>query len=153
MNTTSGPCAVFHHALLLTDLELGLLPLQVFWWRQTLQFWNSLAVLPVGSLYHTVCLGNAFQGVACNMASSLAACMHSVGFEMPRVHDVVPLIDVDGVVEALQACRVQVLEFWGCAGSACLQSTGLHACRVQVLAVCIVLVQPPLRVILCTYQQ
>ena len=49
--------------LLLT--ELGLLPLQVFWWRQTLQFWNSLAGLPVGSLYHTVCLDNladAFQG-------------------------------------------------------------------------------------------
>ena len=38
--------------------ELGLLPLQVFWWRQTLQFWNSLAGLPVGSLYHTVCLDN-----------------------------------------------------------------------------------------------
>lgn len=26
--------------------------------------------------------------------------MHSVGFEMSRVHDVVPLIYVDGVVEA-----------------------------------------------------
>ena len=88
--------------LLLT--ELGLLPLQVFWWRQTPQFWNSLAVLPVGSLYHTVCLDSltdAFQGGTCNMASSLAACLRSVGFEMPRVHDVVPLLDVDGVVEAL----------------------------------------------------
>ena len=88
--------------LLLTDL--GLLPLQVFWWCQTLQFWNSLAVLPVGSLYHTVCLDSltdAFQGGACNMASSLAACLRSVGLEMPRVHDVVPLLDVEGVVEAL----------------------------------------------------
>ena len=46
--------------LLLT--ELGLLPLQVFWWRQTLQFWNSLAVLPAGSLYHTVCLDNLAGG-------------------------------------------------------------------------------------------
>ena len=88
--------------LLLT--ELGLLPLQVFWWRQTLQFWNSLAVLPVGSLYHTVCLDSltdAFQGGACNMASSLAACLRSMGFEMPRVHDGLPLLDVDGVVKAL----------------------------------------------------
>lgn len=62
--------------------ELGLLPLQVFWWRQTLQFWNSLAALPVGSLYHTACLDNltdAFRGVARNMASSLAACLLSVG--------------------------------------------------------------------------
>ena len=35
------------------------------------------------------------------MASSLAACLRSVGFDMPRAHDVVPLLDVDGVVEAL----------------------------------------------------
>ena len=84
--------------------ELGLLPLQVFWWRQTLHFWNSLAALPAGSLYHTVSLDNltdAFQGGACNMASSLAACLHKVGFEMPRVTDVVPMLDVDGVVDAL----------------------------------------------------
>lgn len=60
-----------------------------------------MIVLPVGSLYHTVCLDNltdTFQGVACNMPSSLAACLHSVGFEMPYVHDVVPLFDVEGVV-------------------------------------------------------
>ena len=37
------------------------------------------------------------------MANSLAACLRSVAFEMPRVHDVVPLLDVDGVVEALTA--------------------------------------------------
>ena len=37
------------------------------------------------------------------MASLLAACLHSVGFEMPRVHDVVPLLDVDGILEALTA--------------------------------------------------
>ena len=49
-------------------------------------------------MYHTVCLDNltdAFQGGACNMASSfneltnaanLAACLHLVGLEMPRVH-------------------------------------------------------------------
>ena len=35
------------------------------------------------------------------MASSLAACLRSVGFEMPRVHDVVPVLDMDGVVEPL----------------------------------------------------
>ena len=84
--------------------ELGLLPLQVFWWRQTLQFWNNLAGFPVGSLYHTACLdslADAFQGGACNMASSLATCLHAVDFEMPRVHDVVRLLD--GVVEALTA--------------------------------------------------
>ena len=35
------------------------------------------------------------------MASSLAAFLRSVSFEMPRVHDVVPPLDVDVVVEAL----------------------------------------------------
>ena len=78
----------------LLPTELGLLPLQVCWWRQTLQFWNSLVGLPVGPLlYHAVCLDNfadAFQGGACNMASSLATCLHSVGFEMPGVRDMVP---------------------------------------------------------------
>ena len=84
----------------------GAKPLHVFWWRQALPFWNSLAVLSVGPLDHTVCLDSltdAFQGGAGNMASSLASRLRSVGFEMPRVHDVVPLLDVDGtsVVEAL----------------------------------------------------
>ena len=115
-------------------MELGILPLQVFWWRQAMQFWNSLAALPVGSLYHTVCLDSltdAFQGGACNMASSLASCLHSVGFDMPRVHDVVPLLDVDGVVEALTV-RLQST------GSA-----GLYCPRVA----------PTQGVVSCTYQQ
>ena len=38
------------------------------------------------------------------MASSLAAYLHSVGFELPRIHDVV---DVDSVVEALTAAHLQ----------------------------------------------
>ena len=46
-------------------------------------------------------LTDAFQGGACNMASSLATCLHTVGLEMPRVIDMVPLFDVDGVVDAL----------------------------------------------------
>ena len=118
--------------LLLT--ELGLLPLQVFWWRQTLQFWNGLAGLPVGSLYHTVCLDNltdAFQGGTDNLAHSLAACLRSVGFEMPRVHDVVPLLDVDGVVEALTAR---------------LQSTGSGSLYCPRAA-------PTQGVVSCTYEQ
>ena len=84
--------------------ELGLLPLQVLWWRQTLRFWNGLAALPVGSFYHTVCLDNltdAFQGGACNMASSVAGCLSSVGYDMPRVFDVIPLLEIDSIVEAL----------------------------------------------------
>lgn len=36
--------------------DSGLLPLQVIWWRCALQFWNSLAVPPAGSLNHSVCL-------------------------------------------------------------------------------------------------
>ena len=69
-----------------------------------MRFWNSLAALPVGSFYHTVCLDNltnAFQGGACNMASSVAGCLRSVGYDMPRVFDVMPLLDIDSIVEAL----------------------------------------------------
>ena len=32
--------------------ELALSPLQVFWWQQTLEFWNTIAASPVGSLFH-----------------------------------------------------------------------------------------------------
>ena len=81
--------------------ELCLLPLQVFWWRQTLQFWNNLAALPVGSFYHTVCLDNltdAFGGGACNMASFLAGCLHSVSYNMLCVCGVIPILDVDDIV-------------------------------------------------------
>ena len=34
--------------------ELGLLPLQVFWWQQTLEFYNKLAVSPINSLFHVI---------------------------------------------------------------------------------------------------
>ena len=87
MVTTSESFAVFCHLLLAGFVDrVGPLALrqalQVAWWRQTLQFRNCLAVLPVGSLYYTVCLdslADAFQGGACNVASSLAACLHSMG--------------------------------------------------------------------------
>ncbi len=38
--------------------KLGLAPLQVFWWRRTLEFWNKIAASPVGLLFHTVLLDN-----------------------------------------------------------------------------------------------
>ena len=41
--------------------ELGLLPLQVYWWQQTMQFWNRIAALPAGSLFHAVLLDNLFD--------------------------------------------------------------------------------------------
>ena len=65
------------------------------------------------------------------MASSLATCLHSVGFQMLRAHDVVPLSDVDGVVEALTA----VLQRTGSSGQHCP-----HAAPTQ-------------GVVSCTYEQ
>ena len=41
-------------AMLLEELELS--PLQVFWWRQTLEFWNKIAASPVKSLSTQSCL-------------------------------------------------------------------------------------------------
>ena len=71
------------------------------------------------------------QGGTDNLANSLAACLHSVGFEMPHVHDVVPLLDVDGVVEALTAR---------------LQSTGSGSLYCPRAA-------PTQGVVSCTYEQ
>ena len=92
------------HNMLLA--EVGLLPLQVFWWRQTLRFWNSIAALPEGNLFHIVLLdslSDAFQGGAFNFSSSVAACLHQVGVSMPHSVDVVPVLDVSVVVDALKA--------------------------------------------------
>ena len=65
------------------------------------------------------------------MAGSLAACLHSVGYEMRRVHHVVALLDVDGVVEALTAC---------------LQTTGSGS-------LCCPRAAPTQVVVSCTYEQ
>ena len=65
------------------------------------------------------------------MANSLAACLHSVGYETPHVHDRVPLLDVDGVVEALTAR---------------LQSTGSGSLSCPRAA-------PSQDVVSCTYEQ
>ena len=69
--------------------ELGAVPLQVFWWRQTLRFCNSIAALPVGSFCHTVwrnSMYDTFHNVAFNFTSSVAACLHQIGVNMP--HDI-----------------------------------------------------------------
>jgi len=44
---------------------------------------------------------DAFQGGACNMASYVVGCLHSMGYDMPHVSDCMPLLDIDSIVEAL----------------------------------------------------
>ena len=86
--------------------ELGLLPLQVYWWQQTLQFWNRIAALPAGSLFHAVLLDNlfdAFHDGACNFAGSVATCLHRVGVSMPHDTNAIPVLDVAAVIDALKA--------------------------------------------------
>ena len=64
------------------------------------------------------------------MASSLATCLHSVGAEMLRVHDVVPLLDVDGVAEALTA----LLQRTGSGGQHCARAAptqGVVSCTYE----------------------
>ena len=66
--------------------ELGLSPLQVFWWRRTLEFWSKIAASPVRSLFHTILLDNLDDGFfvgncASNFSGSIAtsSCLQSVG--------------------------------------------------------------------------
>ena len=71
-----------------------------------MQFWNSIANLPVGSLFHTVLVDNmcnAFQDHAFNFCSSVAACLHRVGISMPYDTNRLPLLDVHAVIVALKA--------------------------------------------------
>ena len=80
--------------------ELGLLPLQALWWRQTLH--GLQAPFSTQSVW-TIQTMPSGGGGTCNMASSIAGCLHSVGYDMPRVCDVTPLLDVDSIVGALTA--------------------------------------------------
>jgi len=86
---------------------LGLSPLQVFWWRRTLEFWNRLAASPVGSLFHTILLDNLDDAFsvgrgARNFSGSVAACLQSIEQSMPVYSGIVPIIEVGTVVEALR---------------------------------------------------
>jgi len=80
--------------------ELGLSPLQVFWWRQTLEFWNKIAASPVGSIFHT-CLLDNLDG-AKNFFGSIATCLQSVGQPMPLDRGAIPVLEVGTIVEALR---------------------------------------------------
>ena len=66
------------------------------------------------------------------MASSLTACLRSVGFEMPRMHDVVRLLDVDGVVEDLD-WALAGYRFWQSVLSSC--SPHSRGCFMHIRAV------------------
>ena len=87
--------------------ELALSPLQVFWWQQTLEFWNTIAARPVGSLFHTILLDNIHDAFhvrrgAKNFSSSIATCLQFVGHSMPRGRGVVPVMEVAAIIEALR---------------------------------------------------
>ena len=64
------------------------------------------------------------------MANSLAAYLRSVGSEMPCVHVVVPLLDVDGVVEALTA-RLQSTRSGGLYCPRAAPAQGVVSCAYE----------------------
>ena len=92
-------CGVRHMPSAVLLGELALSPLQVFWWQQTSEFWNMIAANPVGSLFHTILLGNIHDAFhvgrgAKNFSSSVATCLQSVGHSMPRDSEVVPVMSL-----------------------------------------------------------
>ena len=100
-------CGVRHAPSDVLLEEVALSPLQVFWWQQTLEFWNTIAASPVGSLFHTTLLNNIHYDLhvgrgAKNFSSSIATCLQSVGHSMPCDSDVVPVMEVAVIVEALR---------------------------------------------------
>ena len=100
-------CGVRHTPSTVLLEELALSPLQVFWWQQTLEFWNTIAVSLVGSLFHTILLDNIHDAFhvrrgAKNFSSSIATCLQSVGHSMPHGSNVVPVMEVAAIIEALR---------------------------------------------------
>ena len=100
-------CGVKHAPSAVLLEELALSPLQVFWWQQTLEFWNTIAASPAGSLFHTNLLDNIHDAFhvgrgAKNFSSSVATCLQSVGHSMPRDSDVVPVMEVAAIIKALR---------------------------------------------------
>ena len=66
-------------------VELALTPLKLFWWQQSLQFFNKLAACPVDSVFHQVLLDNqndAFRHGANNFSRSIFQCLASLGYHM-----------------------------------------------------------------------
>ena len=87
--------------------ELGLSPLQVFWWRQTLKLWNQIASSPIGLLFHTILLDNlddvfSVRNSAKNFSGSIATCLQSIGQPMPLDRGAIPVLEVGTIVKALR---------------------------------------------------
>ena len=109
MRSISELFAVFHYlpsqraarvdsdCLLLA--ESGLLPFKYFAGDKSNSgtVWLLFLLVPSTTLFVYTTSPLPSRGGACSMASSLAACLHSVGFEMLRMYDAVPLLGVDGV--------------------------------------------------------
>ena len=89
-------------ATLLT--ELGLTSLKVFWWQQTLHFFNKIAATPPDSLFHTILLDNhhdAFQRGVRNFTKSIFHGLAGVGYDMSCDTAAISMLDVPAIVELL----------------------------------------------------
>ena len=98
-------------SMLLT--ELGLSALKVFWWQQTLQFFNKLAAAPRGSFFHTVLLDNQADAArgARNFCGSVFQSLRSVGYHVsPSANDVF-LLDAPSVMRLLHDSLQGVHDF------------------------------------------
>ena len=98
-------CGVRHAPSAVLLEELALSPMQVFWWQQTLEFWNTIAASPVGSLFYTILLDNIHDAFhvgrgAKTFVSSIVTCLQSVGHSMPHDSDVVPIMEAAAVIKA-----------------------------------------------------
>ena len=82
--------------------QLALSPLQVSWWQQTLEFWNTSAASPVSSLFHIILLDNIHDAFHLRRGFKNFSSLQSVGHSMPRDSDVAPVMQVAAIIEALR---------------------------------------------------
>ena len=98
-------------SMLLT--ELGLTALKVFWWQQTLQFYNRLAATPHGSFFHTILLDNQADAArgARNFCGSVFHSLRSIGYHVsPSVTDVL-ILDAPSIIQLLHGSLQGVHDF------------------------------------------
>ena len=90
-------------SMLLTELALS--PLKVFWWQQSLQFYNRLATSPADSFFHMILLDNQYDAFCCgtrNFTKSVFQGLTSVGYDMSTDAYVASVLDVPAIIELLQ---------------------------------------------------
>ena len=98
-----------HAAILLKELNQQ--KLDCLWWRRILKFWNNLAALPAGNFHRQVALDDCWDAITRNVKNWAWAFMlglRQIGYEFTIRFDTLVPVEIDGVMQLLDAQALQV---------------------------------------------